>query len=32
VSDDDLAQVNIDPAHFHGTAWNDVIKPRGTKR
>ena len=32
VSDDELAQVNIDPADFHGTDWNDVIKPRGTKR
>jgi Rhodopirellula transposase DDE domain len=31
VSDDELAPVNIYPADFHGTAWNSVIKPRGTK-
>jgi hypothetical protein len=31
-SDDELAQVNIYPANFHGTDWNYVIKPRGTKR
>lgn len=32
VSDDELAQVNIYPADFHGTDWNYVIKPRDKKR
>ena len=29
VSDAELAQVHLYPADFHGTDWNDVIKPRG---
>jgi Rhodopirellula transposase DDE domain len=28
VSDAELAQVNLSPAHFHGNDWNYVIKPR----
>lgn len=28
VSDEELAQVNLYPAEFHGNDWNYVIKPR----
>jgi hypothetical protein len=28
VSDEELAQVNLSPADFHGNDWNYVIKPR----
>lgn len=28
VSDEELAQVNIHPADFHGNDWNYMIKPR----
>jgi hypothetical protein len=28
VSDEELAQVNLYPAKFHGNDWNYVIKPR----
>ncbi len=32
VSDEALAQVNLDPAAFHGNDWNYVIKPRSINR
>jgi len=32
VSDEELAQVNLYPADFHGNDWNYVIKPRDKKR
>ncbi len=31
VSDEELAQVNLYPADFHGNDWNYVIKPRDRK-
>lgn len=30
VSDEELAQINIHPADFHGNDWNYVINPRNT--
>ena len=32
VSDEELAQVNLYPAEFHGNDWNYVIKPRYRNR
>lgn len=32
VSDEELAQVNLHRADFHGDDWNYVIKPRSTNR
>jgi len=32
VSDEELAQVNLYPADFHGNDWNYVIKPRDLRR